>query len=96
MTGKATKENEMDDLRDLRVGRLTVLRRAEDRVVKSGGKIRRYSLWQVKCDCGEMRTVQTQHLLAGTTVSCGCKKAERGATLYKHTERSKRHAEPNL
>lgn len=82
----------MEDLRGIRVGRLTVLRRAEDRVVRSAGKVRRYSLWEVKCDCGGMKTVQTQHLLAGTTVSCGCKKAERGSVLYKQTERSKRCA----
>lgn len=41
--------------------------------------------WRCLCDCGQETEANTTNLLAGTTTSCGCARAERAAGLkYKH------------
>ncbi len=52
------------DLTGKRFGRLEVLSRAE--------KIPKHSLWNCKCDCGEMVKVKGGNLTHGSTNSCGC------------------------
>ncbi len=60
------------DLRGKRYGRLTVIERA-------GNK------WRCKCDCGNYVLVQTGHLNAGTSQSCGCWQKELTAKMaYRH------------
>lgn len=48
-----------------RVGKLTVLRKTEER--KS-----RYAVWQCRCDCGGEILLDTRCLQRGTVTSCGC------------------------
>lgn len=55
----------MIDLIGKRFGKLVVLSFA-------GKTARRQSLWVVKCDCGNDRTVRGSNLRSGHTKSCGC------------------------
>lgn len=57
--------NNATDLSNKNFGRLTVLRRAENS--KHGA-----ARWDVRCVCGAVKTVRTDQLTAGNTVSCGC------------------------
>lgn len=51
-----------------RFGRLVVIGPAESK----NGKVR----WLCRCDCGNLKIAYKQSLLAGATVSCGCKSIE--------------------
>ena len=62
------------DLTNRRFGMLTVLKRAEDYVFKSGRKER---MWQCQCDCGNILDVFGENLKNGNTTSCGCYKKEK-------------------
>jgi len=53
------------DLTNKIFGRLSVLRRAENS--KHGA-----ARWVVRCGCGTEKTVRTDQLTTGSTVSCGC------------------------
>lgn len=52
------------DLTGMRFGKLTALRRVENK-----GK---YTAWMCRCDCGKEKVVTTHDLRAGHTKSCGC------------------------
>lgn len=52
------------DLTDQRFGRLVVIARAER---KSN-----FTYWICRCDCGNQTVVRRDHLMDGTTSSCGC------------------------
>ena len=58
---------------DQKIGRLTVLSRAEDHFYPSG---RHDVQYLCKCDCGALVTVLGIHLRSGHTVSCGCFRVE--------------------
>ncbi len=60
-------EGKFADLTGRRFGQLTVLRRAQP-VIKRRN-------WVVRCDCGTIKTVRSDALRPGITVSCGCHKA---------------------
>lgn len=53
-----------EDLTGRRFGRLTVLRRAENRGSRT--------CWECRCDCGNTCVVCSHELKAGTCKSCGC------------------------
>lgn len=57
------------DLTGQRFGRLTVIKRAEDRIRKSG---KHEICWLCKCDCGNEKVVSRDNLKSGKTLSCGC------------------------
>lgn len=57
---------EVIDLTGERFGRLTVIRRCEN---KNGG---RFPAWTCKCDCGKTVDVLGCNLRTGNTQSCGC------------------------
>lgn len=61
------------DLTGQRFGRLTVLRRAEDKVFPSG---KTGIVWDCLCDCGKTKTIDGHALKNGATRSCGCLKDE--------------------
>lgn len=62
--GCKQKEGNAQDLSGKRYGRLTVIKRAENR----GEKV----AWVCKCDCGKDTIVTTDLLKSGRTKSCGC------------------------
>lgn len=57
------------DLTGQRFGRLVVLRYSDKR---DGRKA-----WVCQCDCGTLKEIRGEELRRGTTVSCGCYRAER-------------------
>ena len=57
------------DLNGKRFGRLTIIKRVENRILPSGQK---RSQWLCKCDCGNYATVLGYMLTSGNTQSCGC------------------------
>lgn len=57
------------DLNGKRFGRLTIIKRVENRILPSGQK---RSQWLCKCDCGNYATVLGFMLTSGNTQSCGC------------------------
>ena len=63
----------MQDMTGLRFGLLTVIEKTKD---ESGR-----SIWKCQCDCGGIAYVQTGHLNAGTTKSCGCLQREKQKDL---------------
>lgn len=50
-------------------GRLTVVRRAQDKIQDNG---RRRVMWECMCECGKRTIVNGDNLKRGTTQSCGC------------------------
>lgn len=56
------------DLTGQHFGRLTVLRRVENRG--------RYPCWECKCACGRTTYITTPSLRSGHTISCGCYRKE--------------------
>lgn len=50
-----------------RFGRLTAIRKSENRVGKSGR-----TAWVCQCDCGNVVEVETRSLRSGAKRSCGC------------------------
>ena len=56
------------DLTGQRFGRLTVLERAPNN--------KKQTVWECRCDCGNIVRVQMGHLRSGKIVSCGCYKRE--------------------
>lgn len=60
--------NKVHDLTGERFGRLVVIGVDDKRTRKT--------YWVCQCDCGETKTVRSDALLSGATVSCGCKKKE--------------------
>jgi hypothetical protein len=52
-----------------RVGRLSVVGRADDKVTPSG---KAYARWLCRCDCGAEVKVMSGHLNEANTTSCGC------------------------
>lgn len=64
----------LEDLTGRRFGRWTVMHRAESAIEPSG---RKATVWHCKCDCGTEKDIRASSLKAGTTLSCGCYKANR-------------------
>lgn len=56
-----------EDLTGRRFGNLYVLRHAEEE-----SKRRKQIIWECQCDCGTTKFLNTNTLLAGNVVSCGC------------------------
>lgn len=57
------------DLTNQTFGALTVIHRSDDHIEPSG---RHKVTWLCQCQCGNMTTVLSSHLLSGHTKSCGC------------------------
>lgn len=56
------------DLTGQKFGRLTVIRRAEDKIVGNT----HYKMWECMCDCGNKKITYESNLIYGKTKSCGC------------------------
>ena len=63
-----------------RVGRLTVIERAEDYIDKSGA---RRTMWRCVCDCGNEVIVRADSLSEDHTRSCGCFQRDKVSTVMK-------------
>lgn len=59
------RKSRVEDISGKRFGRLVAIRYAG----KSKGK---QTLWECKCDCGNLVIVHQQNLISGHTKSCGC------------------------
>ena len=68
------------DLTGRKVGKLTVIRRVEDHVQKSGAP---KAMWLCRCGCGNECIVYGQALRAGKKQDCGCGSFEKRSTLSK-------------
>lgn len=68
------------DLTGKRFGKLTVIKRGEDKFSPRGDK---KITWVCKCDCGKEITVCGTNLKTGNTQSCGCK--NKGILLHNLT-----------
>lgn len=56
------------DLTGQRFGMLTVIKR--------NGNIGKHSAWLCRCDCGNIKTIRSDHLIYKKTRSCGCFETE--------------------
>jgi len=63
----------MTDKIGSKFGRLTVIRRLEDKIYPSGKPSQR---WLAQCECGKFTEVLWMRLVAGKTSSCGCLRDE--------------------
>lgn len=71
------------DLTGQRFGILTVISRAEDRVLPCG---QTQKMWNCKCDCGSYVKVRSAHLRHGDTRSCGCIKSHGEREIAEYLE----------
>src|SRR5437867_283144 len=62
----------MRSLSTKRFGKLTVIKLHEIRKYKSARNTQTKAYWLCRCDCGNMKVVRGEHLIAGKIVSCGC------------------------
>lgn len=58
------------DLTGKRFGRYTVIEYVGTKYDKNGGNAK--AQWKCKCDCGNIRVVNSASLLLGRSKSCGC------------------------
>lgn len=63
------KRHEYKDLTGKRFGKLIVIERAEDYVIRSGQHFRQ---WKCVCDCGNTKIAKEAYLKNGKTSHCGC------------------------
>ena len=59
------------DLTGQRFGRLTVLER-DYNYAKEHNLKNKNAYWKCQCDCGIIKSITTERLRNGETVSCGC------------------------
>ena len=77
--GKCKCANGSKNLKGLSFGRLKVLSYATDK-----SKARRH-YWNCICDCGNIKTIRSDALISGKTLSCGCLQKEKVKALsFKH------------
>ena len=73
MISKIRSKQRLDDLTNIKYGRLTVKNRADDYVRPSGNK---ETMWNCICDCGKECVKSGQYLKKSPCPSCGCWKNE--------------------
>ena len=62
--------SQLIDLTGNKYGKLTVLKKDENRKTKSG------SYWICQCECGNVKSVKSSSLRRGEIQSCGCLRKE--------------------
>lgn len=74
--------NKLVDLTGHKFGKLVVLYRTDDYIVKTSG--RKFTNWHCKCECGNEIDVVGSSLKSGYTKSCGClsKELKRKHNVY--------------
>jgi len=63
------------DLVGKKYNRLTVIKRVEN--------INNMSVWECKCDCGNIKNIIGQRIVSNNIKSCGCLKLEHSSKLFK-------------
>ena len=81
------------DLTGMTFGRLKVLKRLPDRILKSNKKV---TLWLCLCDCGNTKEVQGSNLKSGKTKSCGCLQKEKVVQFNLKHSNAKRNGSTRL
>ena len=71
--GKCMPHRKAEDLTGRKFGKLTVIRSVKDE--------NNHTLWECRCDCGNMKVVKTSHLKSGNVCSCGCLRNESGEKI---------------
>lgn len=71
-------QSNFKDLTGTKIGRWSVIERAEDHITKSGTH---FTMWKCKCDCGKEKVVYANALLNGKSKSCGCYGKERASIV---------------
>ena len=71
---KTTKK--FADLQGKRFGKLTVIRQVFSEKLQ-------HRVWECKCDCGNLKEIQSTNLTSGRQVSCGCVRNTNALTLNK-------------
>lgn len=64
---------EAGNILNQRFGKLVVVSKADDKIANDGVHI---TMWNCRCDCGNMTVVDTSSLKSGHTKSCGCLQGE--------------------
>lgn len=75
--GCRKKQLRIKDMVGRQFGKLTVIERAEDKVLETG---LRYVRWHCRCECGADTVVRGTALRGGSTMSCGCHRLEQLAS----------------
>ena len=65
--------SELIDLTGQKFGRLTVIKRAKDKIRKNG---KHEVMWECLCDCGNTKIVSRDSLRSSAIRSCGCLRKE--------------------
>lgn len=68
-TSSIAGRNTFKDLTNKRFGRLTVIRRVDDKILPSE---KHQTMFECKCDCGNIIITSSGRLMSGKTKSCGC------------------------
>jgi len=68
-----TKRHNFADLENQKFGKLTVLKRVEDKILPCGQK---RTQWLCICECGKQVIISAENLKIGKTKSCGCLRKE--------------------
>lgn len=79
-----TSESNFEDLGGKKFGNLIAVER-----IGINAKNRK-SLWRCHCDCGKDTIVQSDHLLSGNTLSCGCLRVNAGNEVQVYNEENLR------
>ena len=74
----------IEDLEGKRFGKLVVVKFIGYKQTKSSGN---RSIWECKCDCGNIKNVLRDNLVSGRTKSCGCLKKENLNNWNNNTKR---------
>lgn len=64
---------QINDLKGLKFGRLTVLEKADSQITPNGTK---RTMWKCRCDCGNIVVRSQQNIRNAKHASCGCWKSE--------------------
>jgi hypothetical protein len=91
---KSKLSNLVNDMKDAKVGRLTILSQGEDFVSKSG---RKDITWLCRCDCGNITTVRAANLRGKRpTMSCGCLASEISSKRLKTLNKNNTKYHPRI
>lgn len=62
------------DMKDQKIGKLTVLERSGSYISNEGGKV--VAVWKCQCKCGNVTFVRGDQLRRQSVRSCGCLRKE--------------------